>query len=82
MVPILTAGLLESALKGGPSGGGVSSLNPSSAGCEGSFLPLLSSGLSHAPVLPFLTFPPSFITSITNSLHGTPSPMVGFSFPD
>ena len=50
VVPTLTARLLGSALEGGPSGGGVSSLSPSSAGREGSFLPLLISGLSHAPL--------------------------------
>ena len=38
--------------------------------------------VSCTTVLPFLIFPPSFITYVTNSLHGTPSPVVGFSFPD
>ena len=38
--------------------------------------------VSHTTVFPFLFFSPSFIISITNSLHGIPSPMLGFCFLD
>ena len=36
--------------------------------------------ISRTTVLPLLLFSPSFIICITNSLHGTPSPVVGFYF--
>ena len=38
--------------------------------------------VSRITLLPFLLFPPSFIIYVTNSLHGTPSPAVGFCFPN
>ena len=77
MVPTLTAGLLGSALEGGPSGGGAASLSPPIPGGGSIFLPWV---VSRTTVLPLLLFSPSFIICVTNSLHGTPSPAVGFCF--
>ena len=38
--------------------------------------------VSRTTILPVLLFSPSFIICIINSLHGTPSPVVGFCFPN
>ena len=38
--------------------------------------------VSRITLFPFLLFPPSFIIYVTNSLHGIPSLVVGFCFPD
>ena len=79
MVPTLTAQALGSALEGGPSGGGAASLTPPIPGGGSIFLPWV---VSRTTVLPLLLFSPSFIISITNSLHGIPSPVLGFCFLD
>ena len=83
VVPTLTAaGLLGSALEGGPFGGGASSKRSSSPGSMNSFLPLITPGLSHIPPFCPLCFFLPFIISVTNTLNGIPSPMVGFCFTD